>query len=348
MEYTETFNRLLTEHAFDQWKRDFSDNRMTEAYLAEFLPIEQFLKTCWLNEVHGYFWDESDLSEEKHNFRARNQRENIRVFRHFRYDRHPLHAHDHFQLVYDLSGNAEIGTDAERIGLQPGDFCILAPGLRHRINAFADDISLIKFYIRSSTFENVFLRWLEENNILSDFFRRVLYESKTGRYLVFRTKGDTVMRGLMLDMYREFMEGRLYANIIVEGRLTEYFCRLVRDYSGDVIASSGEGKAHNVSTVIKYIIDHHDKVTLDDLSETVGYSKTYLCRLLKQSTGRTYTQILNTARIDAAVSMLRQTTLPIREISERVGYNNMEHFYRTFHALRGMTPKECREKYEVI
>ena len=345
MKYAQELARLVAEHELDQKHRDYSDNRKSEAYLREVLPIEKFMRACYEEGYRGYFWDALEMNSEAFTFRRREPQENIQISRHFRWDRHPIHTHSHFQLVYTFEGEPVIETEAESIRLHPGDFCIIAPGMPHHIVANSDDISVIKIYTRSTTFEQVFLRWLGENNFLSEFYRRVLYENETGRYLIFCTGGDSKMRELMLDMYSEFMQARPYANIIVEGRLTEYFCRLVRDFSGGVQISGDEGKSRNVSAVIKYIMDHHADVTLDSLSASVGYSKTYLCRLLMRTTGKTFTQILNAARVEAAAGLLEGTAMPVQEIAARVGYNSIEHFYRTFRESRGMTPREWRTKY---
>jgi len=343
MNIAQEFKRLVWEHEIEQAKRKLPDNQTALDYLNEILPVEQFMKQCWLEKYEGYFWSEYNLSEESFSFRTRRPDENIQISRHFRYDRHPMHVHHHFQLNYVLSGNPCIETADETITLTRGDFCILAPELKHHIIANSDDVVLIKIYTRSSTFEQVFLRWLGENNILSEFYRRVLYENDTGSYLMFRTGDDLVMHELMLDMYREFMGKRPYSNIIVEGRLTEYFCRLVRDFSGGVVVSGDTGKSRNMGAIIKYIIEHHADVTLDSLAEASGYSKNHICRLLHRGTGKTFTQILNSARIDAADKLLLTTDMSIHDIAVHVGYNTIEHFYRVFREYRGTTPREWRE-----
>ena len=87
----------------------------------------------------------------------------------------------------------------------------------------------------------VFFRLLGEQNVLADFFRRVLYEGDTRKgYLCFRTNNTASLREHMLETYRLFLNRVEYLNIILECRITELFCTLVRLYT-ETDPSGAEG-----------------------------------------------------------------------------------------------------------
>jgi len=84
---------------------------------------------------------------------------------------------------------------------------------------------------------------------------------------------------------------------------------------------------------------------LEETAAWAGYSKNYFCRLLKKSTGKTYTELLNAVRIERACQMLVQTELPVGEIAVDIGYGTVKHFYRVFREITGVTPQQYRKSH---
>ena len=59
---------------------------------------------------------------------------------------------------------------------------------------------------------------------------------------------------------------------------------------------------------------------------------------------KSFSTFIKELRLKHAKSLLQFSAKPISEISEIVGYENPEHFCRTFKADVGITPKEYRQK----
>lgn len=56
---------------------------------------------------------------------------------------------------------------------------------------------------------------------------------------------------------------------------------------------------------------------------------------------------LNDLRMAKAVELLKDISINIKEISERVGYRDANYFTRIFKKKMGMTPSEFRNKKEM-
>ena len=321
---------------------------MTEADIEDFLdktlPIEEYLKDRYLHGCPNSLWNVSSAEGEK--FR---ESRNIRVHRHFRYDIQKPYMVDFFLLFYVYSGNASlmIGDGKKHeISLATGDFVLLTPHTMLCPRVFCDDCMIIKIYIRSSTFERTFYKWLGEGNRLSEIFRRAIYDNKMSENsVIFHSGCDRTLRSRILALYAENLNDDEYSGIIEECILTEIFCRLTRDYldSGQEIGD-GAFVFRDIGTAIKFINDNRADVTLDSLARRMGYSKSYLCRMLMQKTGRTFLQILSAVRLDAAKKLLCETDMSIGEISEIAGFSNVKQFYRAFRKELDTTPGEYREK----
>lgn len=343
MNIRDEFDKLVETHRKFEDSVDYTDLSAVRKYLSEMLPIETFLKKLYeMNRnVRHALWDFDEWYPEKSGFRYQFTNSNISVMRHFRYDTHVEHSHNFFQLNYFYSGSGDIMVGEERVSGNPGDFVLIAPKVAHNLEIYSDDCVVIKIHIRRSTFERTFFEWLSENNLLSEFFRQSLYGSGMGKYITFHTCGDPVVRELIEKLYCE-MTGHLdYYRIIGESLLTELFCRLVRAHTdGQTVRQPG--RDITIGSLIGYIQTNYRNVTLDGAAEWSGYSKAHLCRIIRNSTGRTFTDILNETRITASASLLESTDLSVSSIAAQVGYNSDEHFHRMFRRFKGVTPSEFR------
>lgn len=91
----------------------------------------------------------------------------------------------------------------------------------------------------------------------------------------------------------------------------------------------------------RYIGDHFaEPLSLNFLGSLYSFSPVYLGRLFKKETGVTFNEYLNKCRVSAACLYLKQGNKSIREISELVGYKDINYFYKCFKSITGKTPRE--------
>lgn len=104
----------------------------------------------------------------------------------------------------------------------------------------------------------------------------------------------------------------------------------------------------SIGRVMNYIEEHYrEDLSLNAISEKLSLNPGYISRMLKEQTGKNYTDIIMGIRIDRAVWLLQNTELYVYEIAERVGYQNLKYFYRVFKKVTGKTPNDYRdEKHE--
>ncbi|MBQ9184537.1 MAG: helix-turn-helix transcriptional regulator [Bacteroidales bacterium] len=74
-----------------------------------------------------------------------------------------------------------------------------------------------------------------------------------------------------------------------------------------------------------------------------GIREADLNRVLKEETGRTAGDWIAVARISLAKRYLRDPSLSMAEVSERVGLDDQSYFARFFRKLEGVTPSEFRK-----
>lgn len=84
-------------------------------------------------------------------------------------------------------------------------------------------------------------------------------------------------------------------------------------------------------------------ISLDQISEVLGYTKMHIIRVFKNRFGTTPMQYLIDKKIGIAQSLLSETLMPIKDIAELLRYSNTQHFSSSFKAAVGCTPNKFRQ-----
>lgn len=105
-----------------------------------------------------------------------------------------------------------------------------------------------------------------------------------------------------------------------------------------------QNKGTYFNRIVQYFKEHyqHD-INFEAVAEEIGISYSYLRRLIKEATDKTALEYLTEIRIDEARRLLLTTELTLREISERVGFSNIQSFHRFFKKQVGVTAGEFRK-----
>lgn len=104
----------------------------------------------------------------------------------------------------------------------------------------------------------------------------------------------------------------------------------------------------SVQRVVRFLERNYDKpITLDDAALVASLSPKYLSRLFKEETGKSLTEFKIALKIDKARDLLEGTSLTIKEIAEKLGYESPEAFEKIFKKIEGHTPTEYRHLTQV-
>lgn len=87
-------------------------------------------------------------------------------------------------------------------------------------------------------------------------------------------------------------------------------------------------------------------VTLKDASQAIALSSKYLSKLFKKKTGLGFNEYKLSLRLKEAKHLLTHTSLNIEQISDKLGYRNIESLTRLFNKLTGYNPLAYRKKFK--
>jgi two-component system response regulator YesN len=92
----------------------------------------------------------------------------------------------------------------------------------------------------------------------------------------------------------------------------------------------------------RFVEAHYsESVTLGDLSGTFRISPSYLSKLFRKHAGRSFGEFLAAIRIEAAKRLIRESPdMPLKDVAEKVGFNDPFYFSRVFKSIAGLPPSD--------
>ena len=131
------------------------------------------------------------------------------------------------------------------------------------------------------------------------------------------------------------------------------FQRLREKLDGEhsILAAAGMGidkdTQHGaiIQTVISYLEDNFCDASLEEASQQVYMTPSYLSRLFKERVGINFSEYLLKIKMKHACELLCDSRYKLYEIAGRIGYDNPKNFTRAFKAYFHMTPLEYRNHH---
>jgi AraC-like DNA-binding protein len=147
------------------------------------------------------------------------------------------------------------------------------------------------------------------------------------------------------------IEGKLIGGKSIEGKLKietqrdlASFCDTLRgtvarafEYAG------GQKKTLLVSKLLDYIrVNLSAPISLESTAEHCGISSSYASKLIREETGRSFSDCLNKFRLEAALILLGDSSLKVEDIAAKTGFGGAAYFIKRFKTRYGVTPKAWR------
>jgi AraC-like DNA-binding protein len=104
-----------------------------------------------------------------------------------------------------------------------------------------------------------------------------------------------------------------------------------------------------LGSALKYMQEHlHDDVSRDDVAQVACLSPSHFSRVVKQTFGQSFTELLAKMRIDKAREMLALTEKSLIQICLDCGFSDQSYFTKVFQKYTGRTPGEYRRLHRAM
>lgn len=261
-------------------------------------------------------------------------------------------AHTIYEVCWVVEGQCVLWIAGRAIKLGINRACIVRPGESHQLRATADLQPFHTLWWRLTRrgvglTEEVFAqrRYTRTASIASpDISLLPLVEAAVRELQIRRPHHLLFVRLALLEACAHIM--RSLAEAETASTAAQAFGTAVVGSNSPPLVSQEQMANWHVQRLVQYIEAHHEvDLTLEHLAAVAGLSPSYLTALFRRHTGRTAMAYVANTRHREALSLLRNTELPIAEVARLVGYADPYYFSRTFKAREGYTPRQYRSLF---
>jgi len=98
--------------------------------------------------------------------------------------------------------------------------------------------------------------------------------------------------------------------------------------------------------IASYVKNNYmNRITLEDISDHVYMSKSYISKIFKEEMNISLTSYINKVRIEKATHLLLNQSLSIADVANLTGFDDQSYFTKQFKIVTGLSPKKYREKH---
>jgi len=309
-------------------------------YEQENIEMENKVKKLYSNITSDKKWiiSSESLMEEGENFA---------IHKHKRFAKFKEHRHDYMELIYVFSGNINQKINGDEANITSSEICLLDLNVSHSIEPSYENDIAVNIIIKKQFFDGIFMSFLSDNDIISDFIIKTFYNKKeTKNFLVFHTKENEIIRLIMKNLLCEYYSKKIGGETAIHAYILLLFTELLRYYRENIGQSNIKTLNRTIITEVKnYLSQNYKTAALKETAEHFHFNPDYLGKLIKNSTGVSFTDLLQEIRLKRACLLLEKTELPITDIASEVGYTNLSYFYKLFKKVFNTTPINYRKNF---
>lgn len=264
---------------------------------------------------------------------------------HTRFIHFPKHTHNYIEIVYMAKGSTTHFIDDEKIILNEGDLLFLNQHASQEILPASKDDIAVNFMVLPQFFDEDFKAVMKEENSLRDFIIGCLTkeDKSSSNYLYFKARDIIPVQNLIENLIWNLLEDESNKRSLNQITMSLLFLSLI-NHTEEIKISKNSYEQSITMDLLRYIDTHYQDATLSKFANDKRIDIYTLSRIIKKQTGQTFKSILENKKLNQACFLLKNTPLTIEEISLNVGYENLSFFYRLFHKVYGMTPRDYRLK----
>ena len=253
------------------------------------------------------------------------------------------HSHEnHYEVYYLISGKRKYFIKDKTYYVNSGDLVFINKGDLHRtfhVDDYEHERLLINF--KSNLFKGELQTYIP---LLQSVFKETLIIQ-----LNFHEKQE--LENILFSMIKEIEKEDEGHELYLKSLLTQLLIFADRYVSrNSARTQESTGNIYNkVKDIINYINKHYDSedISLQSIANTFFISPYYLSRIFKNATGFTYSEYLNSVRVQKARHMLKESDMKVIDIAGKVGFNSLTHFGRVFKNNTQFTPSAYRKIHKI-
>ena len=245
-------------------------------------------------------------------------------------------SHNFWEMVYVDAGNVKIKANNKEFHLKQGEIIFHKPNEFHTLKTDKE------------TAANVFVISFVSSSESMRFFKgkTMTVPSKLKKYIstIIEEYSQTFNSMATEDIKLELKENPpIGGQQMIKTCLEQFLIMLIRSENDNhdlrIFPSKESMENHLVSHVIQIIEENtYNKISVDQICKKLNYSRTYLSKIFKTTSGYTILEYILMNKIREAKKLIREEKYNFTQISDLLAFDNPHYFSTVFKKLSHMTP----------
>lgn len=262
------------------------------------------------------------------------------------------HRHEYVQIVYISRGRLKHVINSNTFDVYTGDIFVIPPFVPHYfIDEYGEQFELIEFEFVPE-FINERFSFSEGTGSFFDFAYLepfLVSESDIKPRLNLTGGSKLEAESIFSEILREYEMKECDFELAIKALLLKLLILVGREFKKDISGSESQNLFQRHRDALYCAIDYINNsyccdITIEEAAKVAMLSHSYFRYLFKQMTGKTFVEYVNGLRITKAIELLKtRSDMKVADICYEVGYNNVNHFNRSFRQETGVTPMTYRK-----
>lgn len=233
--------------------------------------------------------------------------------------------HRNIEILYFIEGGAEVVINTEKFYAKEGDIIVIPSNALHIVNYIGVET---KYYCL-----------IVDHRFCSKFG----FDDENFKIQI----RDNILCEKMEKIVFEFEEKKKKYKSEIMSEIISLLVFLSRNYCTEASVISNEEK-HSKTAMVKKAIKHMEEnmaneLSIDELSEKVGFNKFYFCHTFKEMTQMTPIAYFNFMRCIRAKELLSTKKCTVSEAAFECGFSNLSYFTKTYKKYLKELPSESKK-----
>ncbi len=251
------------------------------------------------------------------------------------------HWHEALEILYFTKGSAMIECAANKFTVSPGDIVIINANELHSGNNLGTEIEyycidMCTALLQSGSADVCDIKYIEPiaQNIIA-------FNNKI--------KNDIEVINCISNIIKEFESCEPGYELSVKASAYSLLVILLRKHIYNILTPKEfdlkQKSFSKIKNALIYIENNYtEKLTLEKLADSCGFSVFHFCHEFKRVTGKSPGEYINQYRINKAESLLIGSNMNVTEIAMATGFNDANYFCRLFKKYKEDSPTAFRKK----
>lgn len=257
------------------------------------------------------------------------------------------HWHREMEILYIFKGIMEVKIEGQSYIAEEGDILFIPPNQLHEALAYNNSSCAFFAIVFDSSFIESHFSDLIQQSYIDPLIK---FASKHTLHATNALPNIAKLRKYVIKIIDDFalkepfFELSLKANLLIF--LKNLYVNKERLIQVDQhIDSKNALISYKCKKVVLYLEENYkSRITLEDVSTHVGFSKEHFCRFFKKNFRMSFVTYLNQMRVKKAEYLLLNTDLKVIDIALESGFEDSNYFTTTFKKETKLTPSDYRKK----